>query len=221
MRNTVYAGFNMPMVGPVPPASGLYNKALADYAHNPALANELLDAAGLKRNASGIRCTFDLLWANYDTACAKMGDIMQRNLAEVGIQVRLQPLERVALNQKGYIALDFDMMVETYGLGPDPDFGVERLYNSHNILLPPAPFTNSAGYANPEVDRLFDQQRAETDPPARKKIYDRIQELIWADVPVLPMFAYAPPNIFRSSYVTGLYEGSYGTLEDYSRAKLV
>jgi peptide/nickel transport system substrate-binding protein len=132
--------------------------------------------------------------------------------------VNLQPLDRSALNQRGYIALQFDMIIESYGQGPDPDLGVERLYNSANIQNPPAPFTNSSGYRNPEVDRLFDQQRPLIELAKRKAVYDRIQEILWRDMPVLPIYSYSPPNVYRSTAVEGLYDWAYGNHENYMNA---
>jgi len=219
IRNNVDKGFTIKMLGPVPPASPLYNTALQDYEHDPALANKMLDEAGYPRGANGIRFGFNFLWPAADAGVTRMADVIRQNLAAVGIEAHLQPLDRAALTQKGYIALQFDMICESYGLGPDPDIGVERLYNSHNIFNPPVPYTNVSGYRNPEVDALFDKQRVQLDPTARKQTYDRIQELIWADVPVLPMFAYDGPNIFRKSVVKGLYEGSYGNQESFATAK--
>jgi ABC-type transport system substrate-binding protein len=81
------------------------------------------------------------------------------------------------------------------------------------------PYTNASGYRNPDVDALFDAQRVQLDLPTRKATYGKIQELIWADVPVLPMFAYDAPNVYRNTVVTGLYEGSYGNQESFAAAK--
>jgi len=220
IRQNVDTGYTIKMLGPVPPASTMYNRDLVDYAYDPGQANEMLDAAGHARGAGGTRFTFDLLWPSYDVGVARMGDIISRNLSEVGIKVLLHPLERGALIQKGYVALQFDMIIESYGLGPDPDINVERLYNSNNIHNPPQPSTNSSGYVNHEVDALFDQQRTIVDQSERKKVYDRIQEIIWRDLPVLPIFSYSPPNIFRSSYVTGLFDVSYGNQENFENARL-
>ena len=221
IRDNVATGSTIKMIGPVPPASALYDDKLADYAFDPRKAGEMLDAAGFPKKADGTRFTFDLLWPSYDIVVAKTADIVYRNLSDIGLKVNLQPLERAALNQKGYVGLQFDMMIETYGQGPDPDIGVERLYNSNNIQNPPAPFTNASGYANPEVDRLFDEQRVQVDPTKRKQVYGKIQEIVWRDLPVLPIFAYHAPNAFRSSYVTGLFEDSYGHGENFTRARLV
>ncbi len=221
LRANVAPGYTIKMLGPVPPASSLYKADLPDYEFDPQKAGALLDAAGYPKKSDGTRFAFDLLWPNYDAVMSSAADVIYRNLGDIGIKVNMQPLERAALNQKGYISLQFDMIMESYGLGPDPDIGVERLYNSHNIQTPPQPFTNASGYANPEVDSLFDQQRSLLDQSKRKAVYGRIQEIVWQDLPVLPIFAYAPPNLFRSSYVTGLYDSSYGNQENYAKAHLV
>ena len=56
---------------------------------------------------------------------------------------------------------------------------------------------------------------------SRKKIYDRIQEIIWHDIPVLPIFAYLQVNIFRSSYVTEIFNTPASNYENFADAKLV
>ncbi len=220
MRDNILQGFTVNMLGPVPPVSPLYDKDLRDYTYDPRKAGELLDSAGFPRNNAGQRFSINLLWPNYDDNVTKMADVIRRNLSEVGIDVLLQPLERAALNQRGYTALEFDMIIESYALGPDPDIGLERLYNSGNILNPPQPFTNSSGYNNPEVDRMFDTQRNESDFTGRKRIYDRIQEVIWSDLPVLPVFSYLQPNIFRSSYVTNIFNVAASNYENFADARL-
>jgi peptide/nickel transport system substrate-binding protein len=218
LRDNVNAGYTIKMIGHVPPASLLHNANLKDYALDVATANRLLDEAGYPKKADGIRFTLDLLWPTHDNGVTKMAAVIEQNLAAVGIKLNLKPLDRATLNQRGYVGLQFDMIVETYAQGPDPDLGVERLYNSNNIRTPPAPFTNSSGYSNPEVDRLFDEQRVMVDATERKKIYDRIQEILWRDLPVLPIYSYAPPNAYRASHVEGLYDFYYGVHENYMLA---
>jgi peptide/nickel transport system substrate-binding protein len=218
IRDNVDTGFTIKMLGPVPPASPLYDSDLKDYDFDPKIANDLLDAAGYPRNADGIRFAFNFLWPSTDAGTTRMAEIIRENLKAVGIEAKLQPLERAALQQKGYVALRFDMLCETYGLGPDPDIGVEPLYNSKGIQNPPVPYLNPSGYSNPEVDRLFEEQRVLVDLPKRKEVYARIQKLIWDDVPVLPMFSYEGPNIYRSSVVSGVFQGSYGSQDSFVTA---
>ena len=171
IRENVLPGISEPMVGPLPPSSPLYDKTLVDYAYDPALANKILDEAGYARDSSGTRFPFRFLWASGDIRVTKMGDIIAQNLAAVGIKTVLRPLDRAALNSLGYIGGQFDMIIDSYALGPDPDIGVERLYRSNNIL--PLPFVNNCGYANPALDALFDEQRTQTNLAERRRTYAR------------------------------------------------
>jgi ABC-type transport system substrate-binding protein len=146
-----------------------------------------------------------------------MADVVKQNLSAIGVQVDLTPLERASLIQSGYVGGNFDMIIDFFALGPDPDIGVERFYNSRNILK--VPFVNNGGYTNPEVDALFDQQRAQTELPKRKAIYDRIQELIWDDIPILPMSGMTSPSVMRTSAVTDIFEGMDSTKESFANAR--
>ena len=220
IRQNVLPGMSENMVGPVAPSNPLYNKELKDYAFDPARAEQLLDEAGFKKGADGTRFEFRYLFSVNDLPAAKMGDVIARNLAAVGIKPVLTPLERGTWVTKSFTDDAFDMTVGSFALGPDPDIGTERLYNSNNIHEG-VPFVNCSPYSNPEVDTLFDQQRVETDFARRKTIYDRIQELIWADIPVFPICAYAIPGAVRGSYVTNVFEEEASTREDFVFAKPV
>ncbi len=172
------------MVGPVPPTSPLHNKALVDYALDPAKANALLDEAGFPRKSDGTRFDLRYVYGATDLPASKIGDIMSRNLAAVGIKVIARPLDRGAVIQVAFVNNEFDLTSASFSLGPDPDVGVERFYNSNNIFNIQA--VNNSKYINPEVDKLFDEQRVQVDPAKRKAIYDKIQEIVWNDLPVFP-----------------------------------
>ena len=204
IRSSVFPGLAQNMVGPVPPTSPLYNAALEDYALDPARANALLDAAGFPRGADGMRFPLRYLFGANDLPARKIGEIIGRNLAGVGIRVVQTPLDRGAIIQRAYVALEFDMVAGSFSLGPDPDVGIERFYNSNNIFNIQA--VNNSPYVNPEVDRLFDEQRVQTDEAKRKAIYDRIQAIIWRDIPVFPFCAYTLPGLTRTTYANGTFE---------------
>ena len=204
IRNSVFPGLSENMVGPVPPTSPLANKALADYALNPARANALLDEAGFPRGPDGTRFPLRYLFGGNDLPARKIGEIMAQNLAAVGIRVVLTPLDRGTLIERAYVNNAYDMVISSFSLGPDPDVGVERFYNSNNIF--PIQAVNNSPYVNAEVDRLFAEQRVQTDDAKRKAIYDRIQEIVWADIPVFPFCAYTLPGAARSTYASGVYD---------------
>jgi peptide/nickel transport system substrate-binding protein len=213
IRNTVFPGLSENMVGPVPPTSPLYNKNLVDYALDPAKANELLDAAGFPKKADGTRFELRYVFGAQDLPASKIGDIMTRNLAGVGIKVIGRPLDRGAWIQVAFTNNEFDMTSASFSLGPDPDIGIERFYNSNNIFNIVG--VNNSNYVNPEVDKLFDEQRVQVDPAKRKAIYDRIQEIVWNDIPVFPFGTYSLPGVFNGAAVTGIYDGESSAREDY------
>jgi peptide/nickel transport system substrate-binding protein len=205
------------MIGPLWPGSPLYNKSLQDYAFDPVLANQMLDDAGYRKRSDGTRFDFRLIWTANDIRPTKMADVIAQNLAAVGIKTIPMPLERSAVIQKGYINGEFDMIIASFALGPDPDAGTERLYNSSNIL--PLPNVNNSAYKNPEVDKLFDQQRLQVDFAARKAVYDKIQELIWADIPVFPICAYDAPSIVHGDYVADAFTTFNNIIDNMAAAK--
>jgi peptide/nickel transport system substrate-binding protein len=220
ISNNVLPGLSEIMIGPLPPSFPLANKDLKDYELDPAKANKILDDAGYTRKADGNRFGFRLLWPAYDIRITKMADVIKQNLSAVGIAVDLQPLERGAMNQRGFIGEQFDMLIDSYALGPDPDIGVERLYNTNNILTPPAIFTNNSSYSNPELDKLFDEQRVQIDFAKRKAVYDKIQEIIWDAMVVLPVVAYSGVGAYRNTAMTNAFQSADASKESFARVKL-
>jgi peptide/nickel transport system substrate-binding protein len=221
IRENVMPGFSENQIGPLPPAmTDLVNTNLKDYEYSPEKANKILDEAGYARKADGTRFEFRLLWAAHDIRVTKMADVIRQNLSDVGIVVKLEPLERAALNQKGYIGEGFDMIIDSYAQGPDPDIGTERLYISSNIHNPPRVFTNNSSYSNPELDKLFEEQRLQVDVAKRKQVYDRISEIVWDAVPVLPIVAYSGVGAFRNTAVNNMFESADASKDSFARATL-
>lgn len=216
IRENILPGVSHQMSGPLWPASPLYNGSLVDYGFDAERANALLDEAGFARDANGQRFRLRLMWQNVISVLASMADVITENLRPLGITVDRMPLEIAALIQRGYIGGEFDMIIGSNVLGPDPDYGVERFYNSNNILN--QPFTNNSGYKNEEVDALFDKQRVTTSFEERKVIYDQIQKLIWADLPVLPICSYEAVGFENKEFVTGVYTSWNPVMENFAKA---
>src|SRR5206468_5669641 len=119
------------------------------------------------------------------TSYAKQGELMRQQLAQVGIDFELVPLEVNAANERNYIKKDFDLGFASYCNGPDPEIGVRRMYVSNNIG--PILFSNGAGYSNARVDTLFDQAAAAVDRADRGRAYGEIQDIAAKDLPYLPI----------------------------------
>ncbi|HVK05395.1 MAG TPA: ABC transporter substrate-binding protein [Armatimonadaceae bacterium] len=66
---------------------------------------------------------------------------------------------------------------------PDPENFVFLLYGPNK-----RPGPNSANYANPEYDRLFEQMRSMDDGPERKAIIEKMRAIAVEDCPWIPVF---------------------------------
>ena len=66
----------------------------------------------------------------------------------------------------------------------DPDYGLFPLYHSANW----GEAGNRQFFHHPRVDQLLDQGRSETDPANRMAIYREAQEVIMANLPLVPLW---------------------------------
>src|SRR5829696_875465 len=158
-----------------------------------AAAAQLLDEAGWRQDGDGTRVAGNVAGVPDGTALAfdflvyptftSYGDLLRAQLAEVGIEVRLRQLEPPVFADTVFSNRDFDTNIISYCNGADPEIGVKRMYVSSSIG--PVPFSNAAGYRNPDVDRLFDESRITVNGDARTPIYRQIQEQLVRDLPYL------------------------------------
>ena len=98
-----------------------------------------------------------------------------------------------------------------YQLG-DPALGVARTYISSNIkkgIL----FSNTQGYSNPEVDRLFEEAALALDEAKRQELYSKVQEILVEEVPVAWTLELEYPIIYDKAYknIVASGIGSRGT----------
>lgn len=65
------------------------------------------------------------------------------------------------------------------------DYHLYRMYHTSSTLTDTA---QRSGYNNPEVDRLLEEERQEFDVETRMELFRQVQELIWDDMPFVPLF---------------------------------
>lgn len=156
-------------------------------------AEALLDEAGWQRDGDGTRTAqgvegvpdgtpLQFGFTHFPTFSA-YAELLRAQLAEVGADVQLLPLEPAVFADTVFKSRDFDTNIISYCNGADPEIGVKRMYTTANIG--PVPFSNAAAYRNPEVDRLFEQARTTVDPGERSDIYRQLQEQLVEDLPYL------------------------------------
>jgi peptide/nickel transport system substrate-binding protein len=186
-----------------------YNKNvdyLKTYPFNVAKANQMLDAAGAKAGPDGTRFTMRLLFETAKPEWLPAAQALQRFWQAVGVKVTLEGAERPVILKRVYSDYDFEATLQTYTTLGDPALGIARTYVTESINKGTT-FNNAAQYSNPEIDKLFDQGRDAPTPAERKKVYDRIQEILARDMPVLNLHQ-QPQYAVASSRLQGLWQAA-------------
>jgi len=188
----VLLGLGQPATGPFKPGTWPYNPDVRRYPYDPERARALLAEAGWRDSdgdgvldREGNLFAFTLLINQGNDTRVKSGEIIQRRLKEVGIDVRLRVIEWAAFLKDFVNPGNFDAVILGWTIPPDPD-GYDIWHSSKTR---PGEL-NFIGFGNPEVDVLLEQGRHTLDQAARKKIYDRFQEILAEEQPYT--FLYVP-----------------------------
>src|SRR5262249_36650488 len=127
-----------------------------------------------------------------------MAQILQQNLAAIGINITLNPLPRATLVTQ-IAAWNFDICILGTVTGPDPS-GLGAFFATDNIQH--VYFTNTGGYSNPTVDALL-QSAVETSVQAdRGKLYQQLQGIIQTDLPYYWLFYRVPGTVWNTAFQT-------------------
>jgi len=160
------------------------------YEYNSARAKKLLTEAG---HPNGFDTSLlyhpQEPWKHY-------APIIQEQLRQVGIRLKLNMLDRATveqLRQKG----DYELMYGSVSRPPDPDIMFSTYLHSSN-----APYPNYLCYKNKEVDDLIEQGNREPNVDKRKNIYHRIQDIAADETPLVPI-SYRTVLVAWRSHVKG------------------
>ena len=124
----------------------------------------------------------------FDVGRAQMraqSQIIQDNLRQIGLEVKLEPLERSVLLDRVFTKRDFDTTLGSFYSAGDPAIGYTRLYVTNTTT---AANTNASGYSNPKVDDLLQQAATNPDRAARARLYKELQVILNEDLPSLVLF---------------------------------
>ncbi|HVW71658.1 MAG TPA: ABC transporter substrate-binding protein [Candidatus Paceibacterota bacterium] len=199
--NQVLGGYATPLMGPVPPGSGVPEIPLPDPATRIADASKILADAGWTYDSNArvwkLAKTSETLTITLRTsnvpelkAVAKQ---VQSDWQQLGVPTAIELYEPGDLTQnvirpRAYGALLFGMVI-----GNDHD-----LYAFWDSVERADPGLNIAMYSNKTVDALLEKARGESDPSALTEDLTKINEDIAADYPAAfthaPDFLYTVPN---------------------------
>jgi peptide/nickel transport system substrate-binding protein len=162
----------------VPPAAAPYAlpqdevEKLPFKNRNLKLSRKLLKEAGHPNGFS-----FTLLTSEHGPDYTSTAQIVQSNLKDAGIKVKLEVAEW-GIHLKRWRACEHQASYIGGVWKADPDLYLRAYVHGSKAK-------KFCGYKNPEVDRLMDEARVMVDIPKRVKVWHRIQRLLAEDVPVL------------------------------------
>jgi len=181
----VLLGLGKPATGPLKPGTWAYNPNVRTYPYDPQKARALLAEAGWKdTNGDGILdkdgrpFSFELISNQGNEVRGKCAEIIQENLAQIGIDVKIRILEWAAFVNDFINKRRFDATILGWTIPMDPD-----LYDVWHSSKTRMEELNFISYANPEVDTLLEKGRSTFNQKERKRCYDRIQEILAEEQP--------------------------------------
>jgi peptide/nickel transport system substrate-binding protein len=189
ITKTLFNGLHKRATGPIGSASPFYSAAVERYDVNLQKAAQLLDAAGLKPGANGIRTQLSLDFFPGSADGRATAEYIKPALAKVGIDVQLRNSPDFPTWARRVSAFQFDMTLDSVWNWGDPVIGVHRTYLSENIRQGVI-WSNTQQYSNPKVDALLADAGKERDAAKRKALYAEFQKIVVDDAPIA--FLYEP-----------------------------
>jgi peptide/nickel transport system substrate-binding protein len=188
--STSLLGYGQPGGSIIPPVTGHWSDpAIKPVPFSLATANQLLDQAGYKMGANGLRVanghpmSYTVVMPSdiSDTYGSRSFQIIQADFQKIGVQLHLQVLDPTAaysaLTANGYKNFEISMW-DWYPL-TDPDFMLSVLTcGSFNVW-------NDTGYCTKNYDSMYQAQGAALSMAKRQQIVYQMQEMINTALPYL------------------------------------
>jgi peptide/nickel transport system substrate-binding protein len=167
-------------------------------------ARQLLKSAGFTWNApgqlldrTGQPVEFSIATSSSNAQRMKMATLLQDDLSHLGMQVHVVPLDFRAMIDRVFQSFNYEAAIMGLGGGdadPNPEMNVWLSSGGTHLWR-----MNEAQPATAwerEIDQLMNEQMVTLDYRKRKKLYDRVQQIISEQ---LPFIFLATPNILAGA----------------------
>jgi peptide/nickel transport system substrate-binding protein len=172
--------------------------------YDPEKAKQILDDAGYKVGADGIRedakgnqLKFRLTAMNeypMDITAAKK---ITSYLKDVGIGTTLEIMDENAFLDANYDNADNDLYIWSWTADIDPGY-ILSTFTTDQILN-----GSDSEYSNPQYDALYIDQSEAVDPAQRQQIVQQMQQILYADSPYSVLWYNTLVQAFRTDTWTG------------------
>ncbi len=198
----------------LPPNHWAFEPNVRQYDFDPARAEQLLDAAGLRRGPDGIRIHLTLKTST-DESTRLYAAVLADQWKRVGVALELKSLE-FATFYSDITRGSFQLYTQRWvGGNNDPDM-FEYVFSSKKF---PPDGANRGHYRNAQLDALLDRARVEMDREKRKAILSEVQKIVAEDEPYINLWY--PDNVcVHRARLTGIDIPAGGDYEFLAAAQL-
>jgi len=193
LARIVFGGYAAPAYGPVSPSNHFwFNTSLRAPKHDPQGAIQLLARAGFRledsilRDSAGNRVEFTVITNSGNTAREKMATMIQQDLSEIGVTMKVVTLDFPSLIERIMRTFDYDAcllgLVNT-DLDPNGQLTVWMSSGEDHQWNPNQKTPATAWEA--EIDKLMREQAAAPSEKVRKAKFDRVQQIVTEQQPFI------------------------------------
>ena len=183
MVNTLHGGLPRPGYGPLHHSSPFHSDGLNSYPVDLERARTLLDEAGYKPDAEGVRLRVVLDYPPFHADSLGTGaNYIKSQLRKVGIAVDLRATADFPSWAQRIASWDYQFTMNAHWTYPDPVIGVHRIYLCGNIRK--IIWSNTQGYCNDRVDALLREAGSTLDVHKRKALYEEFQRIVNEELPL-------------------------------------
>ena len=189
----VFYGYAKPAFGPVSPSNKFwFNSSLPAPKHDPQGALRLLAQAGFHfdgqvlKDSSGHPVEFTIVTNSGNAAREKMATMIQQDLSQIGIRVKVVTLDFPSLIERMTKTFDYDACI--LGLvNTDLDPGSQMtvwLSSGEDHQWNPNQKTPATAW-EAEIDKLMREQASSLNEKQRKAAFDRVQQIVAEQQPFI------------------------------------
>lgn len=193
LARVVYAGYATPAYGPVSPSNHFwFNSSLPEPKHDTQAALQILSRAGFRfengalKDSAGNHVEFTLVTNSGNTAREKMATMIQQDLSEIGIRMKVVTLDFPSLIERITHTFDYDaclLGLTNTDLDPNGQLTV-WLSSGENHQWNPNEKTPATSW-EAEIDKLMREQASLPNEKVRKEKFDRVQQIVAEQQPFI------------------------------------
>ncbi|MFI6603983.1 ABC transporter substrate-binding protein [Nonomuraea sp. NPDC050536] len=179
---------------------------------DPAKANKILDDAGYKKGADGVRTMPDgkrklefRFSIHTDTPVEdKLAEYLTGYFKAIGITLTTNRVDSSKFSEETGVTGLYDIAISGWSVNPDP----EEVLATHLCSRRPTPKGEGGGtesfFCDPTFEKLYQQQLAELDHPKRAEIIKQMEERLYTQAPVIALYYPNDLEGYRKDKITSI-----------------